>query len=379
MTVVRFLHTADWQLGMTRHFLSEEAQGRFSQARIDAITSMAAVAAERDTAFVVVAGDVFETNQPDRTTLGRALDALSSFAVPVYLLPGNHDPDDPGSVYRQRAFVERCPDHVIVLREGEVHHPVPDVEVVGAPWSSKHPVTDLLAEACASLEPDDAIRVLVGHGGADVVSGDFGAPGTFRLADIEPAVRDGRVSYLALGDRHSTTQVGQTGRIWYSGAPEPTAYPEEDPGNVLFVDLATDPPAVERIPVGTWHFHLVARSVDGDDDLDRLLADLDAIPDRSRAIVKVKVDGVLTLGQAARLERELEDRAEVVGALEFPERHRDIQVAPDAADIAELPLTGYAAIARDRLLERSASDRDDAQAATDALGLLVRLSEGSAS
>jgi len=366
--VVRFLHTADWQLGMTRHFLSEEAQGRFSQARIDAITTMAAVAAGRDAAFVVVAGDVFETNQPDRTTLGRALDALGSFVVPVYLLPGNHDPDDPGSVYRQRSFVERCPDHVVVLREGDVHRPVSDVEVVGAPWTSKHPVTDLLAEACAALEPDGVLRVL----------GDFGAPGSFRLAEIEPVVRDGRVSYLALGDRHSTTQVGQTGRIWYSGAPEPTAYPEEDPGNVLLVDLATDPPAVERIPVGTWHFHLVARSVDGDDDLDRLLADLDAMTDRSRAIVKVKVDGVLTLAQAARLERELEDRAEVVGALEFPERHRDIQIAPDAADVAELPLTGYAALARDRLLERSGTDRDDAQTATDALGLLVRLSEGSA-
>lgn len=376
--MVRFLHTADWQLGMTRHFLSEEAQGRFSQARIDAIGTMAALAAERDVAFAVVAGDVFETNQPDRTTLGRALDALGSFAVPVYLLPGNHDPDDPGSVYRQRAFVDRCPDHVVVLRDGHVHHPVPDVEVVGASWSSKHPVTDLLAEACADLAADGATRVLVGHGGADVVSGDFGAPGSFRLADIEPATRDGRVTYLALGDRHSTTQVGDTGRIWYSGAPEPTAYPEEDPGNALIVDLATEPPAVERVTVGTWHFHLIARSVDGDDDLDRLLADLDAIPDRSRAIVKLKVDGALTLAQAARLEGELEDRAQVFGALEHPERHRDIHIAPDAADVADLPLTGYAALARDRLLARSTSDRDDARTATDALGLLVRLTEGSA-
>ena len=70
--MVRFLHTADWQLGMTRHFLDEEAQGRFSQARIDVIVRMAELADRRDCAFVVVAGDVFETNQPDRRTLGRA-------------------------------------------------------------------------------------------------------------------------------------------------------------------------------------------------------------------------------------------------------------------------------------------------------------------
>jgi uncharacterized protein YhaN len=33
--VVRFVHTADWQLGMRRHFLDEEAQGRFDQARTE--------------------------------------------------------------------------------------------------------------------------------------------------------------------------------------------------------------------------------------------------------------------------------------------------------------------------------------------------------
>gem|GEM_PF-6437436 len=37
---IRFIHSADWQLGMTRHFLSPDAQARFSQARIDVITSI---------------------------------------------------------------------------------------------------------------------------------------------------------------------------------------------------------------------------------------------------------------------------------------------------------------------------------------------------
>lgn len=39
--MVRFLHTADWQLGMTRHYLAGEAEARFRQARIDAIARMA--------------------------------------------------------------------------------------------------------------------------------------------------------------------------------------------------------------------------------------------------------------------------------------------------------------------------------------------------
>lgn len=374
--MVSFLHTADWQLGMTRHFLPPEAQGRFSQARIDAIVRMAALVDARGCAFVVVAGDVFETNQPDGTTLGRALDALASFRVPVYLLPGNHDPDDPSSVYRSRGFVDRCPEQVVVLRDDEVHRPAPGVEVVGASWTTKHPVADLLADRCASLPADATTRVLVGHGAADVLSGDFGAPGGFRLADLEPAVTDGRVTYVALGDRHSTTPVGTTGRIWYAGAPEPTAYPEQDPGNVLVVDLDHDPPRVEPVRVGTWRFHLVERSVDGDGDLDLLLADLDAVPDRSRAIVKLKVEGTLTLAQAARLEQALADRTEVFGALEHPERHRDITIVADGDEVAQLALAGYAATARDRLLERARGEGPDARVATDALGLLVRLSQG---
>lgn len=373
--MVRFLHTADWQLGMTRHFLDAEAQGRFAQARIDVIQRMAGLATAHGCAFVVVAGDVFETNQPDRTTLLRALDALQSFTVPVYLLPGNHDAYDPGSVFRSPAFLDRCPPHVEVLTDRQARRPVDGVEVVGVPWTSKHPVTDLLAEVCASLPADGASRVVVGHGAADALSGDFSVPGTFRLAEVEPAVEDGRAAYLALGDRHSTTRVGGTGRVWYAGAPEATDYDEWDPGNVLVVDLAADPPVVEPLSVGTWHFHLVERAVDGDVDLDLLLADLDAIGDKALAIVKLKVEGTLTLTQAARLERALEERADVFGALEHPERHRDITIAPDVSDVAELPLAGYAAIARDRLLERAQASDDPARVATDALGLLVRLGD----
>ena len=40
---MRFLHTADWQIGMTRHYLDAEAQARFGAARIDAIRRIGAV------------------------------------------------------------------------------------------------------------------------------------------------------------------------------------------------------------------------------------------------------------------------------------------------------------------------------------------------
>lgn len=375
--MVRFLHTSDWQLGMTPHYLEGEAQGRFSQARLDAVVRMAELAVERDCAFVVVAGDVFENNQPDKRTIGRALDALKKFTVPVYLLPGNHDAYDPGSVYRSVAFRTGCPPRVEVLTDREPRTPLDGVEVVGAPWTSRRPLVDLVSETCAALEVDGTLRVLVGHGATDSVAGNFGEPGTIRLTDIEASVAEGRVSYVALGDRHSALQVGDTGRIWYSGAPEPTDYREQRAGRALVVELDEskpgDPPRVEEVRVGSWSYHEVVRQVDGDEDLTDLISDLDTIGDKARAIVKVKVNGILTLSQAARLEHALEDSEHVFGALEHPERHKDITVVAGDEDFADLPLTGYAATARDRLRERAVGGGDDAKAATDALGLLLRL------
>jgi len=40
--MVRFVHTADWQLGMSRHFLDTDAQARFTAARIDAVRRLGA-------------------------------------------------------------------------------------------------------------------------------------------------------------------------------------------------------------------------------------------------------------------------------------------------------------------------------------------------
>ena len=114
---VRFVHSADWQLGMTRRFLSAEAQARFSQARIDAIRRLGALAADHDARFIVVSGDVFETNQVAPQTVRRAIDALASVPVPVFLLPGNHDPLDAGSIFRSPTFAHGQPANVTVLED----------------------------------------------------------------------------------------------------------------------------------------------------------------------------------------------------------------------------------------------------------------------
>src|SRR6516225_736442 len=170
----RILHTADWQLGMARHFLSEDdAQPKFTQARFEAIRALGRVALEEACEAVVVSGDVFESNQVERRTVVRALDALAEVPRPVFLLPGNHDPLDAGSVYRSRTFLDHRPPHVSVIEGGEPIALRPGLELVGAPWTSKRPLRDLIGSLVRELPPcpPDLVRICVGHGRVAELSG----------------------------------------------------------------------------------------------------------------------------------------------------------------------------------------------------------------
>lgn len=372
---IRFLHSADWQLGMTRHFLGPEAQARFSQARIDAIRTLGTIAQARGAAFLVVSGDVFETNQVAPLTVRRTLDALGAVPVPVFLLPGNHDPLDAASVYRSRTFVDACPPHVTVLEDGRPH-PVAGAEVLGAPWFSKRPLKDLVAEAAAELPAGRGVpRVLVGHGATDDLMELGINPAIIRVGDAEAALADGRLAYIALGDRHSTTAVGRSGRIWYAGAPEPTDYDETDAGNALLVELADDGTCqVEKVRTGTWNFVRERFDLDGPEGIAPLARFLAGLPAKDRTIVKLTLVGTITLATDARLAELLETSADLLGGLEKWARHTDLVVRPDDDDFSDLRLTGFAATAVDRLRERAAAgETEDARIARDALALLVRL------
>jgi len=371
---MRFLHTADWQLGMTRRFLGAAAQARFTDDRLAAVRDALELARREGCVFAVVSGDVFETNHVDRQTVVRALDMLGAAKVPVFLLPGNHDPLDAGSVWLQRTFRERRPPNVTVLDSTLPIEAAPGVELVGAPWPTKRPLRDLVAAACRDLAPSTgALRVMVGHGCVDTLSPERDDAAAISLASAETAIREGRIHYLALGDRHSLTDVGETGRIRYAGAPEATDYDEKAPGHVLVVDLDADSCRVTPHRVGRWTFLLHEADLAGDTDVDQVEALLGALAAKDRMIVKLTLRGVLTLRQQARLDDILAHARDLLGALEEWERHTDLVVRPDDDDFSDLGLSGFAQTASERLRALAAADGAEAVAARDALGLLVRL------
>jgi DNA repair exonuclease SbcCD nuclease subunit len=358
---------------MTRHFLSEEAQARFSAARLDVIGEMGNLAINEGCEFVVVCGDVFDSNQVERQVLTRALEKMAEYPqVTFYLLPGNHDPLDASSIYRSATFIERQPINVKVLDGSAPVQAVPGVELIPAPWPNKHPVTDLVASACQGLEPTYAVRIVVGHGAVDYKHPNPDDPKLIGLQGLEEKIRAGLIHYVALGDRHSTTDVGATGRVWYAGAPEPTAYVETEPGNVLLVDVDVNNVNVERRRLATWRFVSHDCHISSDEDINALEEWFSGLSNKYRAIVKVSLVGQVSLAQKARLDSMLEYNADGLAALETWERRSDLIVIPDEMDHERLGLSGFAKEALLDLREMAESG-DKTQEAQDALGLLYRL------
>ena len=373
MTAVTFIHTSDFQLGMTRWFLSPSAQSRFDDDREEAVVRLGELATETGAEFIVVAGDVFEHNSLNTSTLLRSKEVLKNLPVPVYLLPGNHDPLVADSI-----FFNSFADNVHVIADSEPIEVRSGVEIVGAPYLSKRANYDLVRRALEPLEPLDrasgaVARIAVGHGQVESRAGEAeeSDADTIDLTFVEDCLDRGVIDYLALGDTHSTASLGRTGKVWFSGSPETTAFDdrERDSGNALVVRVEGEAVDVEKRSVGRWAFRALDADVNSMDDVERFLAELEEMPGKTRTAVKYSLRGTLGLSAQARLEQGLANLEEVFASLKPRERTMDLHLAPSEDELSELSLSGYAADALSELLK----DLEN-PTARDAANLLFRLS-----
>lgn len=376
-TSVRFLHTSDWQLGMPAAFLakrSAEVPAEFARARLDAVERLGQVAVDKQCDFIVVAGDVFDTNSPDPQQLARAIDQLQGLPVPVYLLPGNHDSFDPSSVYRREEFARL--DSVHVLTDSEPVAVADGVELVGAPFLTRHPAVDPVEEALDKLQelPDGTnLRILLAHGQVE----GFGDEALLDLEGMTDAIDEGRIHYVALGDRHGTLEVAP--RVWFSGSPEVTDFDdrEKESGNVLVVELsdggaeAKGSADVEPVEVGRWAFRAVDGVIGSDEELTAWIERVESIDHKTRTVVKYSLEGEVTLDQQVRLDAAIEDFERRFACFYRRDRTWDLVVVP-GDDTGDLGLTGFPARAAAELHEIATGQGPEARTAQRAWRMLYR-------
>lgn len=371
--MLKFLHTSDWQLGISRSFLDAGVAERYAHDRLEAVRRMGNVAREADCAFMLVCGDVFESNLVGRKTVVRALSAMADARLPVYLLPANHDPLTETSVYRSSMFLDNKPANVAVLINDEPIQIADGIELHAAPWRAKRHGENPLAPLLRRLTPtpDGTIRIIAAHGEVDALAPMFDSDALLSLAQMEQAIARGSAHYIALGDKHSFTQVGASGKICYSGTPEPTAFREPNPGHAAVVAVSPDVATVDPVDVGTWMFTELARDdLAGDADVQDLLDQIAALPNKERHVLRLRVGGVLGLAEAVRLRGRLGELHDLYASFECDESQ--LHVGGDLGDPEAAGLTGFSAATARRLQEMAAGS-GDAVAARDALLLLTML------
>jgi len=249
----RFIHSADWQLGARFTQFGSRAQ-QLRDARLDTLRRTLTLARQHNADALLIAGDLFEDNQVSDMLVAATLEIFRAHPdVPIYILPGNHDPHTgPDSVWQRKAFLTPAiPANVHILRAAAIHDLGGNARLIASPLHQKRSPNDpsaKLAELAVTL-PADTIKIGITHGSPAIESKH--KPDDFPIA-LNAATRAG-LDYLAIGHWHDWLDELDNGRILMPGTPEPDRFANADSGNIALVEISAhgQPPRVQKIPVAT--------------------------------------------------------------------------------------------------------------------------------
>jgi DNA repair exonuclease SbcCD nuclease subunit len=346
---VTFLHTADWQLGKPYARVEDAAKrALLQQERIAVISRLGKVAHERGAAFVLVAGDFFDSVSPTKATVSAACSAVGAVGLPVYVISGNHDHGGPGSVWTQPFFKqarEQLAPNLHVLLEAA------PVEVEGAllfpcPLLRRHEAGDPTAWLrhleLAGGGSGNKPRILLAHGSVQGFGQTHGSDHEDDGAAVANFIDLNRLpaadwDYMALGDWHGWKAVGE--KAWYSGTPEYDRFPKGEgnlPGHVMVVTAERgQPPQVEAVPVARFGWHQLQMTLHDDAGLAQCEAAVDALLERRSGedLLLLELDGRLGIAAMSRLESLLESWQSRLLRLKLSNR---TTVAPSEEEVAAL-------------------------------------------
>jgi exonuclease SbcD len=281
--VIRILHTADWHIGQTLRGFSREHEHRKVFERLEAII------AERDIDALIIAGDVFDSQNPSGESQRLLYDTLVRLTrarprMTMVIVAGNHDAagrlEAPrplleafnirvlGNIRRSDGKIDAARHLVPITDAGGM--PAAHVLAVSYPTASCLPnlarlesaagspviagVRSLYAELLDTLRPqiDGLPLVVTGHlhvaGGIEsegaerriLVGGQHAVP-----HDVFPA----EAHYVALGHLHKAQAIGRR-TIRYSGSLIPLSATEQPYRHgVTLVTLDGAEVAAEHIPI----------------------------------------------------------------------------------------------------------------------------------
>lgn len=231
---LRVVHTSDVHLGAyngsdghwaVRRTLMETAFSRV----IDLANDVNADA-------LLIAGDLFDNDRVDSATVNFAAEQIRRFTGPASLIPGNHDPMDPGKIYWRHDMEAIAPRlHIVRAHEGEFVEPEGlDLAI----WGRAYRDSDWHFKPLAGLPGrlDNRWHIAMAHGHFVRADGEMHRSLLIHESEVEAAA--GHWDYMALGhwEPHADVSAGGTTAV-YSGAPMPLADANRRAGWACVVDF----------------------------------------------------------------------------------------------------------------------------------------------
>lgn len=186
----------------------------------DALSALRKVLAAARTAradLVILAGDTFDHNRQPSAFIDRATRTMGEFGAPIVILPGNHDPLTPDSVYRRAELSAASNVCILGLTVDDAAvFPGLGLEV----WGKAHLDYSDMSPLCKPASRSTRWQLATAHG--HYVEG-VEEPGRLLgswLIRPEELIATG-ADYIALGHWNRAARVGDR-RInaYYSGCPD---------------------------------------------------------------------------------------------------------------------------------------------------------------
>ena len=292
---MKFIHTADWQMGMKALHVGGAAE-HVREARLKSARNVMDAARENGVDFLLVAGDTFEDNGVDRLLVQKVADVLGSAPAPVFIMPGNHDPLAPGSVWEHPAW--RSADRITVLREAQPQE-IPGGVLYPCPVREKYSAKD--PTAWIEAGDGEGIRIGMAHG---TVEGIHQAEPEYPIPR-DAAARAG-LDYLALGHWHSYAPYpGADGaiRMAYSGTHETTKFGERDSGHALLVEITESgaAPAITPLTTGNLTWTVLECALMEHGDLAAVRQEIEDIDNAASTLIDLRIGGLYAASEINEL------------------------------------------------------------------------------
>ena len=292
---MRLLHLADLHLGWQPSGWPEERAAERRRRRDGVLERAVDVALAEGAHLAIVAGDLFDTFDPDDVCVESALAQLRRLedggVLPV-TVPGNHDEITYGaSVYRRHRerwpgllVTEPWPAHVASLELGGE-----TVHLYGMAYTGGVTATGLPVRDFPRLE-QAGVHIAAFHGTLGAAAG-----GTRNLVLDEEGLAAARYHYVAMGSLHDPLQHGfPAGPAVYPGSPEAMGFGDGGCGALTLAEWMGEGMEVQSVAVPVQPVLDARLDLTPVDDI----ADVDAfIAERadSDAIQRVRLAGALWL------------------------------------------------------------------------------------